>query len=166
MFVLRFTHGQHYHSLSPLSVCSGLSPWAEPERTRPVPLLRLPALAGRLLCILKSIPSVKTRQMILVSLFASAIVVSGTLDGQPDTQTVIALFHTAHYRLRTMNNESSQTLVAIFRYIRQALFSTRTVLAGNQSTPHSSRPLENCVASTSLINAAAINGPTPGIVNR
>lgn len=29
-----------------------------------------------------------------------------------------------------------------------------------------SRPLENCVASTSLINAAAINGPAPGIVNR
>lgn len=54
---------------------------------------------------------------------------------QPDTQTVIALFHTAHYRPRTMNNESSQTPVAIFRYRRQTLFSTRTVLAGNQSTP-------------------------------
>lgn len=54
---------------------------------------------------------------------------------QPNTQTVIALFHTAHYRPRTMNNESSQTPVAIFRYRRQALFSARTVLAGNQSTP-------------------------------
>lgn len=35
--------------------------------------------------------------------------------------------------------------------------------------PHhadSSLPLENCTASTSLINAAAISGPTPGIVNK
>lgn len=35
--------------------------------------------------------------------------------------------------------------------------------------PHqadNSRPLENCVASTSLRNAAAIRGPTTGIVNR
>ena len=37
------------------------------------------------------------------------------------------------------------------------------------TSPHhaeSSRPLENCVTSTSLRNAAAIRGPTPGIVNR
>lgn len=35
--------------------------------------------------------------------------------------------------------------------------------------PHqadNSLPLENCTASTSLINAAAISGPTPGIVNK
>lgn len=86
---------------------------------------------------------------------------------QPNTQTVSALFHTAHYRLRTMNNESSQTPVAIFRHRRQAQFSARTVLAG--TSPHhadNSRPLENCVASTSLRNAAAIREPTPEIVNR
>lgn len=37
------------------------------------------------------------------------------------------------------------------------------------TSPHhadNSRPLENCVASTSLRSAAAIRGPTPGIVNR
>ena len=33
-----FTHGQRYRSLSPLSVCSGLSSWTESERTCPVSL--------------------------------------------------------------------------------------------------------------------------------
>ncbi|EFN6654047.1 hypothetical protein CCZ15_25270 [Escherichia coli] len=41
----------------------------------------------------------------------------------------IRIFHTVHYRVRITDNESYQTLVAIFCHRRKALFSARAVLA-------------------------------------
>ncbi|EFN8943704.1 hypothetical protein D6920_08820 [Escherichia coli] len=41
----------------------------------------------------------------------------------------IRIFHTVHYRVRITDNESYQTLVAIFYHRRKALFSARAVLA-------------------------------------
>lgn len=75
----------------------------------------------------------------------------------------IRIFHTAHYETRITENESYQTLVAIFD-LEVVLFTARAVLAGSESNhvDNCHRP-ENYVASILLKNTAAIRGLTPGI---
>lgn len=50
------------------------------------------------------------------------------------TTMKIRIFHTAHYETRITENESYQTLVAIFD-LKVVLFTARAVLAGSESEP-------------------------------